>query len=956
MKKIFATWILLMMVGVSFVHAQPAFKHRLLGEVLNPDGTLKRGVHGSFSTKGYTMRTGKQGEPIFVPETQHTASGTWDTQFGLPVPGIAGEVYAVAADAQGNVYVGGRFGAVGGVNTGVNNVVRYNVQTNSWSALGTGTQNGVNGEVRALAIDGQGRVYVGGFFTQAGNVSASNIARYNPATNSWSVLGTDTQNGVSGFVYALAIDGQGRVYVGGSFTQAGSVSANHVAHFDPTTNSWGVLGTDTQNGVSSTDFLAFVYALAIDGQGRVYVGGSFTQAGSVSANHVARYNPATNSWSVLGTDTQNGVSGIGIGGFEPSVNALAVDGQGRVYVGGSFTEAGGVGANHVARYNPATNSWSALGTDAQNGVSGGSDFSLFTLSVAALAIDGQGGVYVGGFFSQAGSVSANSVARYDIATNSWSALGTGTQNGVSGDFPPAVAAFAIDGQGRVYVGGNFTQAGSVSVSDVARYNPTANSWSALGAGAQNGVNGEIRAFAIDGQGRIYVGGSFTQAGNVSANYVARFDPATNSWSALGTGAQNGVSGNRTVIVTALAIDGQGRVYVGGFFSQAGGVSANHVARYNPATNSWSVLGTDAQNGVSGNFFFPSFVADLAVDGQGRVYVGGFFSQAGSVSANSVARYDPATNSWSALGTGPQNGVDGFVNALAIDGQGRVYVGGLFVEAGGVSANHVARYNPATNSWSVLGTDAQNGVSGGFFPSVVALAVDGQGGVYVGGSFTEAGDVSANYVARYNPATNSWSALGTGAQNGVNDGVNALTIDGQGRVYVGGFFTQAGGVSVNRVVRFNPATNSWNTLGTGAQNGVNNFVSAIAVDGQGRIYLGGFFSQAGGIPSAFIARWSDAPTRVEQISSTAPKTFLLEQNYPNPFNPSTTIRYQLPVASEVKLEVYDVLGKKVATLVNERQSAGSYQFVWNASGLSSGTYFYRLQAGGFVETKKMILVK
>jgi glucuronoarabinoxylan endo-1,4-beta-xylanase len=106
----------------------------------------------------------------------------------------------------------------------------------------------------------------------------------------------------------------------------------------------------------------------------------------------------------------------------------------------------------------------------------------------------------------------------------------------------------------------------------------------------------------------------------------------------------------------------------------------------------------------------------------------------------------------------------------------------------------------------------------------------------------------------------------------------------------------------------------------------------------------------------VARWNSGTSRVEQLSPTAPKTFLLEQNYPNPFNPSTTIRYQLPVASEVKLEVYDVLGKKIATLVNERQSAGSYQVVWNASGLSSGTYFYRLQAGTFTQTKKMILVK
>jgi hypothetical protein len=98
------------------------------------------------------------------------------------------------------------------------------------------------------------------------------------------------------------------------------------------------------------------------------------------------------------------------------------------------------------------------------------------------------------------------------------------------------------------------------------------------------------------------------------------------------------------------------------------------------------------------------------------------------------------------------------------------------------------------------------------------------------------------------------------------------------------------------------------------------------------------------------------SNVIEVDAGLPKVFALEQNYPNPFNPSTTIRYQLPVASEVKLEVYDVLGKKIATLVNERQSAGSYQVVWNASGLSSGTYFYRLQAGTFVETKKMIMVK
>jgi hypothetical protein len=87
-----------------------------------------------------------------------------------------------------------------------------------------------------------------------------------------------------------------------------------------------------------------------------------------------------------------------------------------------------------------------------------------------------------------------------------------------------------------------------------------------------------------------------------------------------------------------------------------------------------------------------------------------------------------------------------------------------------------------------------------------------------------------------------------------------------------------------------------------------------------------------------------------------RAYELAQNYPNPFNPTTTIRYQIPTAETVSLKVYDVLGKEVATLVNGRQEAGNYAVPFNAAGLSSGMYFYRLQAGSFVETRKMMLVK
>ncbi|HSW53723.1 MAG TPA: T9SS type A sorting domain-containing protein [Ignavibacteriaceae bacterium] len=87
-----------------------------------------------------------------------------------------------------------------------------------------------------------------------------------------------------------------------------------------------------------------------------------------------------------------------------------------------------------------------------------------------------------------------------------------------------------------------------------------------------------------------------------------------------------------------------------------------------------------------------------------------------------------------------------------------------------------------------------------------------------------------------------------------------------------------------------------------------------------------------------------------------KTFALEQNYPNPFNPATTISYQLPTEGQVSIKVFDMLGNEVATLVNEIKTAGEHQVEFNAGAIASGIYFYRLQAGSFVETKRMMLMK
>jgi hypothetical protein len=98
------------------------------------------------------------------------------------------------------------------------------------------------------------------------------------------------------------------------------------------------------------------------------------------------------------------------------------------------------------------------------------------------------------------------------------------------------------------------------------------------------------------------------------------------------------------------------------------------------------------------------------------------------------------------------------------------------------------------------------------------------------------------------------------------------------------------------------------------------------------------------------------TSVNTLSIDVPAQFALSQNYPNPFNPSTTISFSLPSKSLVTMKIFDVMGREVSTVVSEEMPPGNYSRLWNASGFASGVYFYRIQAGAYVETKRLVIMK
>lgn len=752
-----------------------------LSKLLNEEGyvQLPEGFSGSIDSSGFEMITDQDGGLRFLQSVVNENDQWSQGEFGFP--GCTGAVYSMLS-LSGELYIGGDFQACGfaaasniarfdpktgeysalgdGVNgtvfeltvigtdlyvggtfsqagsEGASNIARFDTTQSGnegWSALGDGVSNYVGGLAPIGTV-----LYVGGDFGLAGGFSARRVARYDttkPGNAGWSALG----DGVNGIVRALAVVGS-ELYVGGFFSEAGGQESFGIASFDTIQSGnegWSTLG----EGVFSTNALI---AVGTD----LYVGGNFSQIGGEPFNNIARYdttNPGSSGWSALGEGVNNDVwafsligtdlfvggffgeaggnsarnvvrydttqsgnsgwSGLGDGVFSGVFSVASIDTD--LFVGGRFNEAGGVISKKIARYDTTqsgNSGWSSMG----NGINE---------SVLALAAIGPE-LCMGGSFLQVGTFPANRIACYDTTqtgSSGWRALGEGVNRNVNS----LVAIGSV-----LYVGGEFSTAGKIGASRIARYDTSKSGndgWSTLG----DGVNNIIETLTVIGT-ELFVGGWFTQAGDSGANFIARYDTSksdNSGWAELGNGVDD-----RVYALASIGTD----LYVGGDFGIAGSLSASRIASFDSTqfdNEGWSTLG----DGITG--------AVYTIDAVGTdLFVGGSFNQAGSLTVSSIARYDTTKSGnagWIALG----DGVDFYVEALAAIGTD-LYVGGQFFQAGSAVANNLARYDISQTGnagWSALGEGLNSSVL-----TLFAIETD----LYAGGFFSLAGGKANGYIARY----------------------------------------------------------------------------------------------------------------------------------------------------------------------------------------------------------------
>jgi hypothetical protein len=675
-----------------------------------------------------------------------------------------------------------------------------------------------------------------------------------------------------------------------------------------------------------------VKALIADISGNLYVGGSFSVAGGAIANNIAKWDG--NTWSALGSGT-NG-----------TVNALVFDDSGSLYVGGSFTTAGAATVNNIAKWDGST--WSAVGS----GLNG---------TINALTVDTFQNLYAGGFYPV-------SIVRWN--GNAWSAVGGGL------DINSVVRALAIDSYGNLYAGGTFSMAGARTAFNIAKWNGV---WSALFLGPDtlgiSGTDGGVYALVVDDSNNLYAGGAFTHVTGKGSSHISKWNGST--WSALSSGTNS--------TVNALAVDYSGNLYAGGEFTDAGGAATSKMAKW--GNNTWSILGS----GTNGN------VNKLVLDRAGRLFAGGDFTCIGGTAANRVAEWDGS--GWSALGSGFTSTVydlavdrsgnlyacgsfgyyvvkwDGSTWAtvgamncpiykLTVDNYDNLYAAGYFDIAGGIAAYHIAKWDGI--GWSAmdiglrvwiyaLTSDSLGNIYAGGLPginvagvskwngttwdtlgvakfgAVTTIGVDNSGNLYAGGNFDTIGGVYVpGGIAKWDGS--SWSSLGS-VGSGINYQPKALAVDDLGILYAGGYMTTAGGVAANHIAQWNGS--SWSPLGSGT----NDIINTLVVDGtSSNLYAGGAFTIAGGKVSAYIAQCMLTGTAVKPARGGDISRHFLTYD-----TRTGLMHFQLKSPTEISYRIYSLSGRSVF-YASEKMGAGDHSMRINATCLPRGTYIVHCKAG------------
>jgi uncharacterized delta-60 repeat protein len=709
-----------------------------------------------------------------------------------------------------------------------------------------------NDVVNALAVQTDGKLIVGGNFTQIAGQPRAHLARL---LVDGSLDPGFAATVVDAPVIAIAVQADGRILIDGYFTTVGGQTRNYIARL----NANGSVDNAFHPVANNT-----IDAMAVQADGRIVVAGNFTEIGGQARNYIARLNADGSLDST----------------FNPNANsrilAMTMQARGRIVIGGNFTALGAQTRNRIARLNADGSLDATFDPDAND-------------TVFAIALQPDGHIVIGGGFTTLGGQTRNRVARLE-ANGSLDATFDPNADG-------AVRVLAVHPDGRIVIGGHFSNVGGHLASHVAWLDADGSFNTAFHPGA-NGAG--VNALAVQPDGRLVLGGSFTWLGGQTRNYIARVN-ADGSWvdSTFNPGA------DKRVFSLALQPDGD---------IVAGGTDITWVIGRNPGTlggTEFQAITRVTSSGITDSAFIPPYLLGvifytLALQPDSRLLFGGRSDQIDDLQRRASGRLDaggsldqtfnPDLNSFDTSGY-----FDLGVYAICIQPDGRILVGGAFNAVGGDTRHHITRL------------DAHGSIDPTFYANadgpVYAIALQPDGRIVIGGYFFNVDGQRRYGIARlnddgsldpaFNPpsfgdfvnslavqpdgriATASDLHIGRLNADGSVDatfhapeihplepplgtsvgGVAALGLQADGRIVIGGIFTigeQAG----HNIARLDV---DGSLDATFVDPYADSEVYALAFQADGRIVVGGAFTTIGGQSRDYVARLSTPEAALQSLT-------------------------------------------------------------------------------------------
>ncbi|MFN0078128.1 MAG: IPT/TIG domain-containing protein [Prosthecobacter sp.] len=818
---------------------------------LNADGTLDAGFNpnanntvssvvvqadgkillgGSFTTVGGTTRN-------FIARV--AADGALDMGFN---PNASNGINSVAVQTDGKILLGGSFTGVGG--TGRTFIARVAAD----GTLDAGFNPDANHIVSSVAVQADGRILLGGWFTSVNGTVRNRIARVEPD----GTLDTSFNPNANDTISSVAVQADGQILLGGNFTTMGGTVRNRIARVAATGTLDAGFNPNVNDGVNS---------VVVQADGQILLGGWFTSVDGTVRNRIAR---------VAADGTLDAV-------FNPNADgvifSVAVQTDGRIQLGGLFTTMGGTGRNLFAQLlnDPATQTLSAVDTTQALWTRGGStpDVSRVTFELSTnggatytpltgiatrvgnsanwqlygLSLPNSGqlrsrGRTAGGFDNGSSGLVEQVASFSGLVTPAVTVTGINpTRGSTLGGSSVTISGTGFTGTTVVTFGG--TAASSFTVESDTEITAT------TPAHAAGTVNVEVAAPAGTNANTLY---TYVIPPTVTPNTIHLASTATRL---VISGANfSPTPGNNTVVFTPA---GTGNVTAATATSlTVTGLSGLTLGALNAVvTSSGLHSGTAVEvatvvaprpgdlDPLDANVIGSSVVA-TAVQPDGKTIIAGKFSSVLGQPRNNIARLN--ANGTLDAGFDPDarffgTGAFGNVSTVAVQADGKILLGGSFTSIGGTTRNHIARVEADGTLDTSFNPNANNSVSS------VAVQADGQ--ILLGGSFTTVGGTTRNYIAR----VKADGTLDTSFNPNANNAVLSLAVQADGQILLGGFFSIVGGtgrISIARVA-------SDGTLDADFNPTANDSVYCVSLQADGQILVGGWFTTVGGIGRNFIAR-------------------------------------------------------------------------------------------------------